>query len=664
MADPSSNKFDSSSEPKEEGGGGSKLEGESENEIRRWRPTPFPRVNFLFGLIIGGAVGAPLVLIPPQSVIDRIIDIGMDLVVGCLIVGAILVVFTLFRDRISRKLFGVTGSAEQIVHRTFQSMRDYHEGDQDAALKSAESVARELVAFWSWTRFYRAAFGTIISVLVAFGGVAGTILLFRQNEILEKQNVFFESQTETQALQTDSLIAQNQMIKDEGERQKARSVEAKAQAELRMKQDREAHERSLLASQLGALIGTLSTGDLYYDPSADAPPGAPVELQEKKRVAPEHVYRIQSVLWTFTPHHERSLGKTVRLFSPEKGKIFNALQGIDFPLNAIDAWKGENGLDFSYARISGDGAGFLHLRDINFDHADLRSLDFSFASLEDVSFKEAFLPEANKFNGASFERCDFSGVFVPSETWLSELAEEWYSHNDENDHQTKVCVQFDFRKWIIAKKDPDLLMWMIEKDAEYEEFSKLRSWIDSDDYDPSWPEALLKFSKRSRHYKLPEIAPFAPIYADREVHRSPMLGEVLEWSAYVSSSAPGVLKRIGVFEGAALGGRCEFSGDASGVNFNNAIIWMLDFSGADLSKASFRGATLPPAKAFRRASMRGVDLEDAIVEGPKWLDEIQELDDSPKEFAADEWRIEKFDGFLDLNGSEDSFLPAYRLTRR
>ena len=126
--------------------------------------------------------------------------------------SVVAIIVFVFRDRILKRVLGV---AEATLHdvnaQAFATISAATKGDVETASQSASRLTTTLLAWYSWSTFYRWVVGTNITLLVAFAGFAGTVLLFDQNKRLREQTAELEEHRTQLSIQSESMKFQNEM---------------------------------------------------------------------------------------------------------------------------------------------------------------------------------------------------------------------------------------------------------------------------------------------------------------------------------------------------------------------------------------------------------------------------------------------------------------------
>jgi hypothetical protein len=137
----------------------------------------------------------------------RALDVAILLFGGIVFVLVILLFALFFRRKIIKK---ITGRGEASYSEVYQSgsqlARAIIARDANGVDTHLHQLTSTLFAWYSWTFFYRWVLGFAVALLLAFGGFAGTVLLFEQNRKMDVQNEKSEFQNELMALDLKEQI--------------------------------------------------------------------------------------------------------------------------------------------------------------------------------------------------------------------------------------------------------------------------------------------------------------------------------------------------------------------------------------------------------------------------------------------------------------------------
>ena len=145
--------------------------------------------------VLGVAIGFPLAMIGTSFLTDNagaIVAVVITVTVIITLFGAVLL---MFRRHILSYLFNITtDQLEQFSRPLSQTARHIVDRQAGEAVNSAEELTKLLLARWTWVATRRWLIGSLTGLLAALAALAGTALLFRQNELLETQLVRLDQQ--------------------------------------------------------------------------------------------------------------------------------------------------------------------------------------------------------------------------------------------------------------------------------------------------------------------------------------------------------------------------------------------------------------------------------------------------------------------------------------
>ncbi len=166
-------------------------------------------VHYWLGVFTAGVVIVAIAIGAWSVATERALSL-VAIAVGAIVALTVVLVLTLtFRRMIFSRFLGVSeASVERITLDTSSLVASTLRGDLEGSQRASQSLAGSLVGWWAWSSFYRWVIGTNLAFLVAFGGFAGTVLLFEQNKRLEEQNTRLSEQTIELQAQRRQLEAQ------------------------------------------------------------------------------------------------------------------------------------------------------------------------------------------------------------------------------------------------------------------------------------------------------------------------------------------------------------------------------------------------------------------------------------------------------------------------
>lgn len=353
--------------------------------------------------VMGLAVGFPLAMIGTSFLTDNaglIVAIVLTIAIFVGLTGAIIL---LFRKKILSFLFNLsTSQLDQFSKPLSETARNIMDRKADAAVDSAEELTKLLLARWTWLATRRWLIGSLTGLIAALAALAGTTLLFRQNELLAIQLVRLDQQNELLATQIELGEAQRSAgilpgLLDIGDKL--------AQETETLKDDgRPApfFQLTELSDGIRARIiaATQSTRPYRYLKTSAIDPN---DIDSLNRLAmarrPEIIGDPKIVTELEALKNESAL--LDRPTSPERGVILSMLYGSGVLETELLSFYGA---DFAFAEVT---IGTLNV--MSFQFARLRFSSFRRIALNSIPFGGAELDHAS-FHGSVLTNCVFSGI--------------------------------------------------------------------------------------------------------------------------------------------------------------------------------------------------------------------------------------------------------------
>jgi len=354
--------------------------------------------SLLIGIVIGVICGSAIFLSGANVVIQGLQSELATLVMLVIAVGVGgTFAFLLMRYFLYQKLEVQEKSLPDITEKLFDLVVLERYKDRQSWVADARTQLKAVSAWYVSVTSYYFLLRYFLALTAILAGMAASLLIFRQNELIEGQSKFIQSQTETDLLQ--SLLAE--------------AARRSASQETLLHNLLELINSSEAIRTDGDIVGRTHAGEQLF-----------------RYMSPVLYHELRQSLPTFTPYVvtdfdiskiDLSAGVdgniNLRRVSPEKGRILQALvaNSIEFP----DADHDEvDLLDFSYADLrdvsliaqtqgeehgwgigedceNGSAGGILNIS-ANFSHADL-----SRANLEQVSLS---IGDNIRLNGMSATR--------------------------------------------------------------------------------------------------------------------------------------------------------------------------------------------------------------------------------------------------------------------
>jgi Pentapeptide repeats (8 copies) len=312
-------------------------------------------------LIVGIAVGATAswallfgALDSAKPLVESLLNSFLPLLgIACLM---LVVIVPLVALAIHRFLKGAKGTLEQVIQEVSASAQAVAQKDVSTSVARAERAVLAALAWYAPVATRRWIVRTALGLLVAFGGLVGTALLFRQTVLLGEQN--------------RKLIEQIDLLKDQNIKLDLQTVTAEAQ------------RRAGLAPELFSI---LQEGSKQL--KGKASPESPVALTEELAARIVAFSRSANPYWTIELDGRRVPRLADRARSPERGQLLTGLVLIGADLRPL-VKKGAQFVasDLREANLKGAKLNYIDLQE-----ADLRGADISSADLRDARFVNADL---------------------------------------------------------------------------------------------------------------------------------------------------------------------------------------------------------------------------------------------------------------------------------
>jgi uncharacterized protein YjbI with pentapeptide repeats len=346
-------------------------------------------VALIVGIVVGAAASWPLFF----GALDRaapVVEFGLHsllpvLGVGCAVLA---LVIPLTWWWLWRFVGTARGTLEQVVREAAAASHAAADRDAPAAASHAERAVLEALAWYGPIAARRWVVQTALALLVTFGGLIGTALLFRQTLLLGEQNAKLQEQTG--------------LLRDQNSKIDLQTVTAEAQ------------RRAGLAAEMSAILQVVS--NLRVVPiDMLAPTGA-------SQIPDALIGRIVAFSRAATPYWVAEVPERPRdgeapkprladrARSPERGQLLLGLvlANVDIPaLARAGAYFGGAGL--GGAILNGANLSGANLGDADLVSADLRDASLIGANLRSANLKDANLRSAN-LNGANLRGVDLVGA--------------------------------------------------------------------------------------------------------------------------------------------------------------------------------------------------------------------------------------------------------------
>lgn len=403
-------------------------------------------IVFILGVVVGVPIanfGANVIVEYAGQVFGLLFGIFLIIVLAAGLIG-------LFRRQIWGSLFR---RAEIEVERFARPLADVARFAAEQRVADATEAARNLaelvLARYAWVSTRRWLLGSITGLIAAIAALAGSALLFQQNQLLrtqidlmqdqnariEEQNRFIQSQIELgEAQRSTSIVPEileiGSLVAREVDDLRARGVNAPAITDL----------SSSLRARIVAATKAARPYRYLRTPLDDIDEELLMSSGLLRRTDLAASAKVREQLGAAAGNVELSgeqLGvMSDRPLSPERGQImallvyngltdFQSLSGVDFSFAEIRATASGSALDFSRAFLRFANLDRQLLVGASFDGAYLEHARFRNASINYTSFGVSTLPSVSgegeglkilaslsgtDFSGAVLKNVDFSGA--------------------------------------------------------------------------------------------------------------------------------------------------------------------------------------------------------------------------------------------------------------
>lgn len=136
--------------------------------------------------------------------------------VALALVAAAGAVLWLLRDRILRRLFGIAESQVEVIA---GPLADVAQGaarrDPEQAARSARKLIQVAMARYAWLATRRWIMTSLTALIAAMAALAGTALLFKQNDLLDQQNGLLTEQIDLLREQNTTVTQQAEVLRQQ-----------------------------------------------------------------------------------------------------------------------------------------------------------------------------------------------------------------------------------------------------------------------------------------------------------------------------------------------------------------------------------------------------------------------------------------------------------------
>ena len=323
-------------------------------------------IAFFLGAILAGTLVQFALPVLAEHVSELLI--GFIAVIGILAIIAL--IFTIFKEFFFKLFFGISKADLKDVKISSQSMvENAVKLDWLAASNDFKVISEKGSAWYAWLSYRRWVVTVFYTLFLAFAGLLGSVLLYNQNQLLEKQN---------------------------------EKIDAQIQLE-------ESNRRGALIVMMSNIMDKVDD-ELTTDWNND----------KKRNLSPQLIGRISALSQSFSPYRFwQDTSLIEKPLSPERGQLLLALVKSDLDTNTYKTIYNETTFESAYLDGAKLNSAFLKSADLN--NASLRDVFLVGANMNDIKLMNADISNSiilkSFLNNARLEDINFSGTNL----WLTEL---------------------------------------------------------------------------------------------------------------------------------------------------------------------------------------------------------------------------------------------------
>ncbi|MEM7215321.1 MAG: pentapeptide repeat-containing protein [Pseudomonadota bacterium] len=391
------------------------------------RSGPGLEVGFLM-LILGLAIGTVFSTFGLELFAKNAPAIFSTLLALVIFLVAIFVLLVLLRRQIWSRVFQRTEiEIERMAQPLSEVARHAAEKDVPKTTDAARNLAELALARYAWLSTRRWLIASLTGLIAAIAALAGSALLFHQNELLEKQGESLNKQTALLEAQTQTIVTQTNLLQEQNQSIDTQIGLLQTDAQLK-DSDRSANILPNIvtaAAKLGDEVTKLKEAGKVGDDENYKLEDISLSLRNqfititntvrpyrylKSDVANQYTTR---EMRDFAMRRREDLPKTLEFFgvkpeentfalidfplSPERGAIISALFNFRILETELLSFFGA---DFSYAEVSTPNLFKMTFRHANlrfseFRNMEIRAVNFGAAGLENARFIDSYLTSVN-----------------------------------------------------------------------------------------------------------------------------------------------------------------------------------------------------------------------------------------------------------------------------
>lgn len=384
----------------------------AENMPDRGKPIRTASRDVLF-FLLGLLLGVPLFFFGLKYASDHFTTITTVTICTIVVLCLLGLIISLFKDRIIKRIYNVASTEIESFGKPLQGfVTSLVNQDKDIALEHSDDFLRRFLARYSWVTTRRWILATILSVLIAFTGFAGSALLYEQNSLLESQNEKLDAQT--------GLLNQQNMLAEASRRSALIFELTDILNELDEEIDlAEIETTAAISAELDR--GTMQRSDYKNDDTNDS--NLRPHHNRRSIGTPRKLFRVSGRLTGRIVALSRALRPYTYLdsdgneipepLSPERGQLLLSLvySGVDMEdINHEVPW-------FYQADLEGANLSKQDLTHTKLQGANLKDADLSGAILEYVRLDNADLRGTNLFEAKGLSIHNFMKGDQPIAVW-------------------------------------------------------------------------------------------------------------------------------------------------------------------------------------------------------------------------------------------------------
>ncbi len=167
-------------------------------DLRERKPLRDPPVSLGLLIFVFGTAAGFLLAFSGLGVIEDGVGILLLVFLSALMfIAAFGLVIYLFRKPLLRRLFGLANTQLELFAKPLVDVaRSAVDRDPKGAVEAARDLAHLSLARYAWLSTRRWIIGSLTALIAAMAALAGTAMLYRQNQLLQDQSVLLAGQNE------------------------------------------------------------------------------------------------------------------------------------------------------------------------------------------------------------------------------------------------------------------------------------------------------------------------------------------------------------------------------------------------------------------------------------------------------------------------------------